>query len=192
MEKEEFKSLWKIKFPEAYPIGNELKWIYEKRWFRIHSLPDSKRYAETEKEYEIILKRQNEIIDDLIGDDEVILLYGLYRDDRSNSNYAKIAEFKDFQKADTIELHKIRPKENENELYLDIYVKHINWKSNERNEILRAIADDEIRMMIIYPKKNRIISPYDGGVDLILESEDVKNNYEEKCQKWSSKHPKGL
>lgn len=176
MEKEEFNSLWKIKFPEAYPIGNELKWIYEKRWFRIHSLPDSKRYAETEKEYQIIFKRQNEIIDDLIGDDEVILLYGLYRDDRSNSNYAKIAEFKDFQKADTIELHKIRPKENENELYLDIYVKHINWKSNERNEILRAIADDEIRMMIIYPKKNRIISPYDGGVDLILESEDVRNN----------------
>jgi len=193
MEQQEFKSLWKSKFPEAYPIGHELKWVYEDRWFRIHSLPESKRYAKTEEEYQIIFKRQNKIIGDLIGEnEEVILLFGLYRDDVINSNYAEIDEFIRFQKVDTLELHKIRPEENEEELYVDIFIKQTLWKSHQRNDILKAIADDKIRMMIIDTNKNRIINPYDGGVDLIVESEEVRDKYKEKYKMWLSRHPQGL
>ena len=170
-----------------------MKSVYKDRWFRIHSLPESKRYAETEDEYQIIYQRQNEIISDVIGEnEEVVLSYGLYRDDQANNNYQEIVEFDEFEKVDTLELHKIRPEESEEELYLDIYANTTIWESNKRNEILKAIADNRIRMMIISFKKNRIISPYDGGVDLILESEEFRNKYRLKFQKWLSNHPKGL
>lgn len=36
-------------------------------WFRIHSLPESKRYADTTEEYELLLNRHNEIITDCFG-----------------------------------------------------------------------------------------------------------------------------
>jgi len=69
-----FKSFWRAKYPEAYPIGYELKWLYSDRWFRIHSLPESKRYAETEEEYQIIFNRQNELITDLIGEGTEVIV----------------------------------------------------------------------------------------------------------------------
>lgn len=193
MKEQKFKLLWKSTFPEAYPIGYELKEIYKKRWFRIHSLPESKRYADTEEEYQIIFHRQNTIVEDIIGENEkVVLLFGLYNYDITNSNYRKIEEFCEFEQVDRLALHKIRPEEYEEELYLDVYAKRTVWKANQRNSILKAIADDEIRMMIISFKKKRIINPYDGGVDLILESEEIRDTYKKKYQKWLSKHPTGL
>ena len=63
----EFIDYWNKEYPGSYPINHELKWIYPDRWFRIHSLPDSKRYAESADEYKIILERQNQLINDLIG-----------------------------------------------------------------------------------------------------------------------------
>jgi len=193
MIQQEFKSMWESKFPEAYPIGHELKWVYEDRWFRIHSLPNSKRYAETEEEYEIIYKRQNEIISDLVGEnEEVILLFGQYANNLIDSDYDEIFEFSLFQKVDTLELHKLRPKQYEVEFCLDIYARKTTWESNQRNDMLKAIADDEIRVLIIVPHKNRIIYPYDGGVDLILESEKVRDVYKDKYKMWLSSHPQGL
>ncbi len=192
MNPQDFKSFWKSKYPEALPIGNELKSIYKKRWFRIHSLPESKRYAESETEYQIIFDRQNQLIKDVFGDEEIILLIGLYVNDLTNDNYKEIKEFSEFEKVETIELHKIRPEENEENFNLDIFIKRTNWKPNKRNEILKAIANDEIRMMLICPAKNRIINPYDGGLDIILETEEVKNSFKEKYTEWLSNHPKGL
>lgn len=192
MTSQEFKSFWESKYPEAFPIGHEFKSIYDKRWFRIHSLPESKRYADSEKEYQIIFDRQNQVIKDVLGEEEIILLFGLYTNDIMNENYQKIKEFSEFEKVETIELHKLRPEENEEMLHLDIFIKTTNWESNKRNKILKAIANDEIRMMLISEKKNRIINPYDGGLDIILESEEVRNSFKEKYNKWLSNHPEGL
>lgn len=191
--KNEFTSIWKSKFPESYPIGYELKWIYDKRWFRVHSLPESKRYAENEEEYQIIYKRQNQIIQDILGyHSRVVLSFGLYSNDLTNNNYKEITEFGEFEKVDTLELHKINPEEYEDEYYFDVYAKESTWETNKRNDILKSIADDEIRMMIISFEKNRIINPYDGGMDLILESEIKRDYYKSKYKEWLSKHPEGL
>ena len=191
--KTEFVTKWKRNFPESYPIGYELKWIYGKRWFRIHSLPESKRYAENEEEYQIIYKRQNQIIQDLLGaNSKVILSFGLYTDDITNNNYEEITEFGEFEKVDTLELHKINPEEYEDEYYYDVYIKETTWEINKRNDILKSIADDEIKMMIISFDKNRIINPYDGGMDIILESEIKRDIYKSKYRDWLSNHPEGL
>ncbi|OSZ79719.1 hypothetical protein CAP36_00175 [Chitinophagaceae bacterium IBVUCB2] len=74
MTKKEFYKLWSLNYPEAVPISHLLKYDYPDRWFRIHSLPESKRYAEVEAEWKILLSRQNEIITDLFGFDTPILL----------------------------------------------------------------------------------------------------------------------
>src|SRR5690242_3897509 len=64
----EFNDYWQQVYPNSPPIGYLLRQEYEDRWFRIHTLPESKRYPETEAEYQEILRRHNLLLDDLLGE----------------------------------------------------------------------------------------------------------------------------
>lgn len=193
MSGEEFNKYWETAYPESYPINHELKWIYPNRWFRIHSLPESKRYAESDSEYQIILERQNQLMNDLIGEDtEIIISFGLYTDDIANDNYKELNDYEEFLKVQTIDLHKERPEEYEDEMYFDIYIKKDRWKSDSKNQMLKAIADEEIRAMFICPSKNCIVAPYDGGVDIIVDSTEKRDSLKIKYKDWLSKSKDGL
>ena len=193
MSGEEFNKYWKTTYPESYPINHELKWIYPNRWFRIHSLPESKRYAESDSEYQIIFDRQNQLINDLIGEDtEIIISFGLYTDDIANDNYKQLPDFREFYKVQTIDFHKERPEEYEDEMQLDIYIKKDKWKKDSKNQMLKAIADEEIEAMFICPSKKCIVAPYDGGVDIIVDSTEKRDSLKIKCKDWLSKSKDGL
>ncbi len=193
MTEKDFIDFWNKEFSEALPINHELKWIYPERWFRIHSLPKSKRYAQSEYEYKIILDRQNQLINDLIGEGtEVVISFGLYTNDLTNDNYKELDDFELFKKIYSINLHKERPEEYDNGIFYDVYVKTEKWKHGKRNEILKAIADDEIRVMIICPLKKCIIAPYDGGVDIIVNSTEYRNRLKEKYKDWLSEREDGM
>jgi len=106
----EFIDHWKEKYSELFPINQQLKSVYPDRWFRIHSLPESKRYAENADEYKIILNRQNQLLDDLIGEEtQIAISFGFYKDDITNDSYKELADFGEFQKVLTIDLQKERP-----------------------------------------------------------------------------------
>ena len=193
MTESEFIDYWNKVYPESLPINHELKSVYPDRWFRIHSLPESKRYAENADEYKIILDRQNQLIDDLIGkESEVIISFGLYRWDITNDNYKELNDFGEFQKVLRIDLHKERPEEYEDEMYFDIYVKIEKWENGNRDEILKAIADDEIRAMFVCPSKKCVISPYDGGVDVIVDSTEKRDRFKAKYKDWLSEREDGM
>lgn len=189
----EFIDYWNKEYPESFPINHELKWVYPDRWFRIHSLPKSKRYAESAGEYNIILDRQNQLINDMVGEEsEIIILFGLCTNDTTNDNYKELTNFREFQKVLTIDFHKERPEENENEMYYDIYVKTENWKNGKRDEILKAIADDEISAMFVSPSKKCVIAPYDGGVDVIVDSTEKRDKLKDKYRDWLSYREDGM
>lgn len=193
MNTSEFRIFWSQNYPYSIAMGHKLRNSYTDRWFRIHSLPESKRYAETQAEYEIILTRQNELITDIIGNNEpIIILFSLYENDIANSNYEKIKDIKEFKKVDSIQLKNINPKEYDEDDIQHIFIKITEWNIGERNDLLKLIADDQIRMLFINLNNKRIISPYDGGVDIILENSKAKTYYKEKYREWLSKHKEGL
>jgi len=193
MTESEFIDYWNKEYKESLPINHELKMVYPDRWFRIHSLPESKKYAENEDEYKIMLDRQNQLINDLIGEEsEVAISFGLYRWDSTNDNYKELTDFGEFQKILRIDLKKERPWEYEDETYFDIYVKTESWKNGSRNEILKAIADDEIRAMFVSPSKKCIIAPYDGGVDVIVDSTEKRDRLKAKYVDWLSDREDGM
>lgn len=187
MTKREFINYWNKEYPESLPINHELKWVYPDRWFRIHSLPESKRYAESTDKFKIILNRQNQLIDDLVDEEvEVAILFGLYTNDITNDNYKELADFHEFQKVRTIDLQKERPEEYEEEMFFDIFLKIEKWKKDCRNDILKAIANDEIRAMFISPSGKCIVAPYDGGVDVIVDSSEKRDRLKSKYKNWLS------
>lgn len=53
---------WQLNWPDCPPVGHELKRFYASRWVRFHSLPESKRYADTPAEYDSLLHRHNTVL----------------------------------------------------------------------------------------------------------------------------------
>ncbi|MFD9737583.1 hypothetical protein [Umezawaea sp. NPDC059074] len=52
------------RWPDCPLIGHELR-CERDRWVRFHSLPESKRYPDTEDEWTIVLDRYNTVLDEL-------------------------------------------------------------------------------------------------------------------------------
>jgi hypothetical protein len=68
MSPEDLLSYWRRTYGDAPLVGHALRERFPQRWLRIHNLPDAKRYAETEDERREILRRQNELFSELLGD----------------------------------------------------------------------------------------------------------------------------
>lgn len=193
MTAEQFKIYWNETYPDSYPIDYELKTIFNNRWFRIHNLPDSKRYAENDNEHKIILSRQNRLIGDLFQSDDFFIVVGFYNYDLSSPLTDDYFDLAKFQKIDTLALHKIRPDEyQDDEVYYEIYMKSDKWESDKFNDLLTKIADSEIRAMFVNSTKNITVVPYDGGMDIILPDTKTRDDFKIKYKDWLSSREDGL
>jgi hypothetical protein len=193
MKNLDFSKYWNSEFPDALPISHLLRGFYPNRWLRIHSLPNSKRYADSDSEYKIIFERQNQLMNDLIGESkEIILAFGLYTNNITIENYKKHLNFNEYSCDMNIDLHQELPDYYDNDSELKIFSKIETWKNGSYNNILKAIADDEIEMMFICPQNNFIIAPYDGGVDIIVETNERRDHLKMIYQSWLPKREDGL
>lgn len=197
MTKEDFQNLWTLNYPDTVPISYLFKHDYSNRWFRIHSLPESKRYAENENEWEILLSRQNEIITDLFGlETPIIIVTGEYNwgDNRQIHITDEEEIFKSFSfvRLDNIEMNKIDPEQyDEPDIYRPAFAETV-WKQKYHDKLLREIANDNTRAFFVSFDKNIIVAPYDGGVDFILKDNQTRDNYKEKYKQWLSEREDGL
>jgi len=64
----ECRAWWNEQFPDSPPVGFMLRQAYPQRWLRIHSLPESKRFAETKEEYTELLLRHNIVATETLGE----------------------------------------------------------------------------------------------------------------------------
>jgi hypothetical protein len=141
MTKEVIQQLWKWHFPDVALVPHPYRHVYPDRWFRIHSLPDSQRYAETEEEWNILLNRQNEIITDLFGAEaSVILINGEYVvGDPDNVELA--TEFHALKNFSWFSLDEVDLFQHGHEGSLEgdkyrTFFAEIIWNSNEHDELL--------------------------------------------------------
>jgi hypothetical protein len=189
----EFNKYWELNYPESNPIGYKLRSYYPKRWLRMHSLPESKRYAESEEEYQIILNRQNELISKLIGENsDIIIATGQYEWETTDKLSTEIVEYSDFDKVRTIDLHKMYPKEYDENDFFGVYITSDVWRKNNKNELLKNIADDKFRAMFVCPKRNCIVAPYDGGMDIIVDTQEKRDELKIKYKDWISEREDGM
>lgn len=188
MNRLEFNKYLDHNYSESNLISHELKNLYPTRWLRIHSLPDSKRYAKSEDETQRILTRQNKIISEIIGEkSEIIIVMGLYEEEPSNKVPKISSKYGFFEYYQSINIHQIYPKQYENNIYYNTFFRTDLWRQNSQNELLRDIAKDKSRAMFICIKSNCIVAPYDGGMDIIVDSQKKRNLLKIKYKDWLSK-----
>jgi len=194
--KKDFECFWQKNYNGILPLGYILRdYFFDDRWFRIHSLPNSKRYADSEDEMRIILERQNGLIDDLLSEKNnyLQLLY----------HFSETSTSKCFSKIDNvITLDSIQITNENDDIYLNLAIINKIWENGSIDSYLKAIANDEpiisnelcevYHGLIIDTKKNRIIAPYDGGVDIILNTMQERDDFKLKYKDWLSQHYRGL
>jgi hypothetical protein len=169
---------WDQSFPNCEPIGHTLKHSLPDRWVRFHSLPLSKRYAEDESEYRILLERHNAVLNRLfgIGSDAVLVT-------------TKFFDWPSHQGPSATLWRKVAWERTDWEIYFEKVV----WQPGEFDPIIRLVADDiASNVMFVDPSCRWIFAPYDGGMDLILETSQQRDQLKAEFKEWLSMHPGGL
>jgi hypothetical protein len=198
MTKQQFQQYWAKNFPEIPPINHLFKHLLKNSWLRIHSLPEAKRYAETDEEWAILLERQNTVFADLMPKNaKICIVSGIY------SNAEKVFEkevfkglpyFKalNFKELEVLDMGKISSDWHDEGIFFTPCFVEEKYEPNQFDSILKSIANDEWRLFFLDPKSGRIIAPYDGGVDIIFEEGGPLSIFRKKYENWVSKREDGL
>jgi hypothetical protein len=195
-----FSNYWQRNFPDCPPVSYLFKWRLADRWFRFHSLPESKRYAENDAEREELLVRQNAVLLDVIGEGRgCVLVVGDYSESPGeliNGSRCPILAGYITHALPALSKQGFDPEplnEGESPIYLRLACGTHILHRGSLDEILLCVADDRItNFFVISFERNRIFAPYDGGVDVVLGDSAERNEFKSRYAKWLSEHPDGL
>ncbi len=173
--------LWRSFYAGKSPIAYLLREQIPDKWLRIHSLPESKRYAEDETESCEILRRYNCVASDVLGENAacVIFLSGW-----------EVHEYPDlFNQFERQFFYRFRTEE----LRFTMFAAQTQWQSHQFDEILHRVANWEIASLPwMNAQTGEIFAPYDGGADLFLSSTERRNAMRARYSDWLSTYPGGL
>lgn len=175
-------ALWEERWSRTPPLAFLLRDSYPDQWVRFHSLPESKRYAETESEAAEILKRHHAVLDAIGPPDRCFVILARFASDRSPG-----IELPD-------ESHWLTIEEDD---YLAeparLCVGEMPYPSAAFDALLRAAADWEVADVIVGPEDlSWLYHPYDGGADVIAPSAAERDRLRTDFAEWLSPYPHGL
>ena len=193
---DQFHCFWKQHFPDCPPVSYLFKQRLADRWFRFHSLPESKRYPDNEIEVAQLLARQSTVLLDVIGIGECCLVSGHYSSSPPiEEQCSTLNEFK-FQKFLRLPQQNFEPDElelDEELIYLELFCGTHQLEYGSLDAVLLCVANWQIiNFFVVNCDRQRIFAPYDGGVDVILKNSEERDEFKAKYQDWLSSHPQGL
>ena len=188
-------SYWSSTYSDCEPISYRLRDQYRNRWIRFHTLPNSKRYADNEAEYRIILDRHNAILSELaISNDQLVFASTGYSEtpQPTRDEYPQLNAFdKDAKCWRTISKHELDNDTSPN--YWHLYMSNWFWTPGVFDSIFRLVADNVIaNTMILSTSNHWIYHPYDGGADVVLPSSAERAKLKRKFNSWLSTRSDGL
>jgi hypothetical protein len=191
MTKLDMEFYLRLYFGLCPPINYLFKIFYTDCWLRIHSLPDSKRYADTDEEWQILFDTQNAILDDIFSEGESVSLFvGVFSSgtlnivDSPDVDNECLNKFQ-FTALDIIDLHAMTGEYYDEDVFYTPYFTQLQYKSEGYNEILKTVANDEIRVFFLNDRTKTIFAPYDGGVDIIYPDNSMKDIYKIKYSNYT-------
>jgi len=177
---------WKSAFGTALPAGFLFRDSHPELWLRVHSLPASKRYADTSAEHREVLHRYNSVASHLLGEGSQCTLF--------------IARFGDslcWDKEDNIALNGRIPNHafgsGAGDDSIQFFSLAVTWSAGFFDDLLVQVASDEFRNILFANlARQTAFAPYDGGADLFFESPQAKQVAREMWGSWRSGRADGL
>ncbi|WP_431995484.1 DUF3885 domain-containing protein [Streptomyces griseoflavus] len=134
--------------------------MYGNLWLRFHNLLQSKRYAEDEGEYAVVLGRYNTVLDELFADGDVYVITPVRTTD------VEVPPFQpevDYWQSLLVE----DGPDPEFRAYCPLFAARRPWHHGCLDALLRDIADDKVAGVLVSDTQmRRIHHPYDGGADV--------------------------
>jgi hypothetical protein len=189
-----FLHSWRNNFSGCPPVTHLFKQRLKARWFRFHSLPESKRYASDPIEFAELLHRQNTVLNDVIGVGQICTLVH----DFAPGHLEEFPALAPFQWQKLLDLPKqdfdpepLQP--GEEPQYFQVFACQQPLQPLMLDEVLLLVADWKItNFFVVNAENTRIFAPYDGGVDVILANTAERDHFKAKYQHWLSHHPGGF
>lgn len=185
-------SAWDAHRGGTPPLGHLLRTGHPDCWVRFHSLPDSKRYADTEPEYAILLGRLHTILDELSAPAELLVITCEWSDDPS-----PLRRQPDLEAAAPGDHWRTvledETEEAEFRTYTHLYVGTLANQPAALDPLLRMVSDFQTAGVVLAPADFRwLVHPYDGGVDVIAASLGERDALRARHTDWLSRHPGGM
>ncbi|WP_244305171.1 DUF3885 domain-containing protein [Kitasatospora cheerisanensis] len=178
--------LWQQQWPDCPPVGYRLRGPYGGVWVRFHSLPESKRYAEDESEYAVVLDRYNTVLDELFAGTDVYVIVPTWTTEPGVPPHRPDAGYWQSFLAEDDPDPAYRT-------YYHLFTTRRPWQRGCIDDLLRAVADDETADVLITDVRfRRIHHPYDGGADVFLTTPEERDRLRDRHADWLSRHPAGL
>ncbi|GAA0950587.1 DUF3885 domain-containing protein [Actinocorallia libanotica] len=194
-------AVWRARWGGS-PVGYELRERFADRWVRFHSLPESKRYAETEAEYGVVLDRHRTLLRALGVEDRLCLIAGYFEEAEGPASPHPDHPDPDRPDPDrpgpdhpgAVPWLTVMPDERSFfEIPLKLYVSEVVYGSATLDPFLRGVADERLGHAIISPPDLRwLYHPYDGGGDVIAATVRERDALKSRYASWLSEHPSGL
>lgn len=186
---------WQRGFPGCEPVAHHLRAAFPDRWARFHSLPEARRYPETEAEYATVLERHNRVLGELARPgQEIVLLSTGYSESPEPADPQPELRALDPGAAlwRTVAMHEV-----EGDLaaprYWHVFASRREWRPGDLDPLVRLIADGVIaNVMIVSPDCRWLLHPYDGGMDVIAGSPAERDRLRACYPGWLSPRPDGL
>ena len=166
---------WTKHYPSCEPFSWRAREVHADLWFRIHSLPESKRYAERVEEYGLLLKRHNELAEAVLGNGTQCWLswYGQEHADRFIGT--RVCDY------------------DEKWIKTTVYAVQVNWRTGYFDSFIQKVADDELSSSIFMDcLSGDVYAPYDGGADVFIHEQQKRVDIRERFTAWLSPFEGGL
>ena len=191
----ELIATWRDRFGDVPPGGRvwaeKLTRAQQERLVRLHSLPGSKRYAACSAEMALILSRQNDLLELLIGaGTSYAIFFTRYGGEGEihAEHYSRLCDDR------LTLLFTVQPDRCTPEPFFDwrpahaevrLYARQQPWRREAEDAILAAVADDEIAGPLLFcPERDILFAPYDGGFTVLAASKAQRRMLEERFADW--------
>ena len=190
-----FEVAWREAHPDCEPVGYRMRFAGARHWIRFHSLPLSKRYAETDDEWCILLQRQNTLASEVLGaGGSCWLVQTCWRTSEGMIDIADVHDpFRATREQGLAFAFSFRDEDDEDSTPWDVNAAMVAWNEDRFDGLLRDIADERAAPTLwMSAATGSVFAPYDGGVDLFLTDRSMADKLSARHADWLSTHPEGL
>jgi hypothetical protein len=185
-----FKEAWERHRAGFRPIGWMLRVDGAEHWLRFHSFPQSRRYADTPEERQILLYRQNLLATEVLGGEPCWLVQTRWIDE---SDEPDLTERSGLRTNLPLDFQFITKNEIDEDQRWNVHAVETEWQAGAFDELLCSIADERAPATLwMSSPTGAIFAPYDGGIDLFLPTQSRVRGLADAHADWLSRHPSGL
>ena len=170
-------------FSDAFPVACVMRHRLPHLWLRVHSLPDSKRYPETEEERDVVMARYASFGTALLGvKAPCYIVRSQMNEDTLDSKYWGSFAWTKLPRVD-----------ESDEDYWSSWCADAIWCPEEFRVLLADVAEDrDWGVAFVSKVSNSIFAPYDGGSDGFSLDPGLLSRLKVEFQPWLSARSDGL